>query len=198
VSFAEIVAQEFRDAKLDVSPFEQKQLALYAHEIEHWNGAVNLTALSGAGLIRRLIVEPVWVGHHLQMSGVLADVGSGNGSPGIPLCITRRLSAACLVEPRLKRAAFLRHAVSKLELKRVTVQRSRIEEMPIQSFTADWICLQGIDPAPRLIEGLRRISSATTRVVWITSLEDAPAGNAEKIDIPKSNTKIWVFRLDQT
>jgi 16S rRNA (guanine(527)-N(7))-methyltransferase RsmG len=197
VPFADMLDQEFEQLGLEIPEYSKQQLATYAREIEHWNKAVNLTALSGSALIRRLIVDPIWVGQHLQMGGVVCDVGSGNGSPGIPLSITRRFSSANLVEPRMKRAAFLRHVVATLKLTNVAVHRCRIEEMPENTLFSDWITLQAIDPTPILRENLRRIATDTTRVVWITSVVSPPVGDARKLEIPGSTTKIWVFRLDQ-
>jgi 16S rRNA (guanine527-N7)-methyltransferase len=192
-----MLESEFRELKLEVSASAVQQLSRYANEIEHWNKAVNLTSLRGAALVRRLIAEPAWVGHQLQMEGRLADVGSGNGSPGIPLQITRRISATFLIEPRMKRAAFLRHVIGKLGLKGVEVNRNRVEDIPERSMVADWIVLQAIDPSPLLIEALRRIATHTTRVVWITSIQSSPVKRAEMIQIPESTTKVWIFGLDQ-
>ena len=188
---------EFRELALDVPASSQQKLALYAKEIEHWNKAVNLTSLAGPALVRRLIVDPVWVGQHLQMSGVVTDVGSGNGSPGIPLNITREFSSTNLIEPRMKRAAFLRHVIGKVGLTDVAVHRSRIEEMPEKSLFSDWITLQAIDPTPVLIKNLRRIAMETTHVVWITSVLAPPVADSRMLEIPGSATKIWVFGLDQ-
>jgi 16S rRNA (guanine(527)-N(7))-methyltransferase RsmG len=189
--------REFRQLGLEIPHSSKQQLASYALEIEHWNKAVNLTSLSGSALIRRLIVDPVWVGQHLQMDGVLSDVGSGNGSPGIPLSITRRFSSANLIEPRMKRAAFLRHVIAKGNLHDVAVHRCRIEAIPQKTLFSDWITLQAIDPTPTLKESLRRIAIETTRVVWITSVVTPPVADAVKFEIPGSTTKIWLFRLDQ-
>jgi len=197
VPLAEILESEFRRRNLKVSQSAQDLLTRYAGEIEHWNCKVNLTALSGESLVRRLIVEPIWVGERLQMDGVLADVGSGNGSPGIPLVVTRPFSAAHLIEPRLKRAVFLRHVVAKLGLSDVVVDRTRVEELQARSLISDWIVLQAIDPTPDLIRALRNIGSETTRVVWITSLGSCRVQSAERIDVPDSSTKVWIFRLDQ-
>jgi 16S rRNA (guanine(527)-N(7))-methyltransferase RsmG len=192
-----MLRSEFRDLQLDVSSLSLQKLALYASEIEHWNKAVNLTALRGNALVRRLIVDPVWVGEHLQMDGSMADVGSGNGSPGLPLCITRQFVSTHLIEPRMRRAAFLRHVIAKLALTGVAVDRCRLEEMPVKALSAEWITLQAIDPTPDLIEALQRIATSTTRVVWITSVGTPPVSGAEKLEIPGGTTKIWVFRLDQ-
>jgi 16S rRNA (guanine(527)-N(7))-methyltransferase RsmG len=192
-----MLQREFQELGLEIPMSSQQRLVSYAMEIEHWNKAVNLTSLSGSALIRRLIVDPVWVGQHLQMEGVVSDVGSGNGSPGIPLNITRRFSSANLIEPRMKRAAFLRHVIAKVKLTEVAVHRCRIEEMPEKTVFSDWITLQAIDPTPTLNENLRRIATETTRVVWITSIGKPPVADAKKLEIPGSTTKIWVFRLDQ-
>lgn len=195
--FAELLRAELRERALEIPESAQQQLALYAREIEHWNKAVNLTSLSGSALIRRLIVDPVWVGQYLQMGGVVSDVGSGNGSPGIPLHMTRKFSSTNLIEPRMKRAVFLRHVIAKVGLTDVAVHRCRIEAMPEKAVLSDWITLQAIDPTPTLNFNLRRVATKTTRVVWITSIAKPPAANAEKLEIPGSTTKIWVFRLDQ-
>ena len=197
MSFTEMLRSEFQDLRLDVSPLSLQKLTLYANEIEHWNKSVNLTSLRGTALVRRLIVDPVWVGQHLEMSGSMSDVGSGNGSPGIPLCITRRFSSAHLIEPRMKRAVFLRHVVAKAGLEGITVDKCRVEEIPPKVLLSDWITLQAIGPTPELIEALRGIGSETTRVVWITSIPAAPVAGAELQEIPGSGTKIWVFRLGQ-
>jgi len=189
--------REFHQLGLEIPESSKQKLASYAAEIEHWNKAVNLTSLTGSALIRRLIVDPVWAGQHLQMDGVVCDVGSGNGSPGIPLSITRRFSSTTLIEPRMKRAAFLRHVIAKVKVTNVAVQRCRIEAIPERTLVSDWITLQAIDPTPTLKENLRRIAIETTRVVWITSVLTPPVADARKLEIPGSTTKIWVFRLDQ-
>jgi 16S rRNA (guanine527-N7)-methyltransferase len=197
VSFVEILRREFDELELVVPLYSQQLLASYASEIEHWNKAVNLTSLSGSALIRRLIVDPVWAGQYLQMDGVVCDVGSGNGSPGIPLSIAREFSSTNLIEPRMKRAVFLRHVIAKLRLTDIVVHRCRIEEMPEKTLFSDWITIQAVDPTPTLKGNLRRIGSGTTRVVWITSVSTPPVADARSVEIPGSTSKIWVFRLDQ-
>jgi 16S rRNA (guanine527-N7)-methyltransferase len=198
VSMPEILESELRNAGLNLSPAKQQQLATYAAEIEHWNHAVNLSALRGTALVRRLIVEPIRIGTQLGLSGVLADVGSGNGSPGIPLSVACDFRAVHLIEPRLKRVSFLRNVVAKLGLKDVVVHRSRIEDMADGAMSCDWISLQAIDPTVDIVRALRRISMPTTRVVWITSRTLPPIDSAVKIEGPDKIISGWSFRLDQT
>ena len=57
--------------------------------------------------------------------GRLADIGSGNGAPGIVLAILRPDLIVTLLEPRLRRAVFLEEVSSELRLQNVSVLRSR-------------------------------------------------------------------------
>lgn len=55
----------------------------------------------------------------------MADIGSGNGAPGIVLAILRPEVSVTLIEPRLRRAVFLEEASSELRLPNVSVARTR-------------------------------------------------------------------------
>jgi 16S rRNA (guanine527-N7)-methyltransferase len=59
----------------------------------------------------------------------LADVGSGGGVPGIPLAIARPDAQVLLIESTKKKAVFLRDAVQQLQLRNVTVNDARAEEV---------------------------------------------------------------------
>jgi 16S rRNA (guanine527-N7)-methyltransferase len=173
----------------------EQRLEIYIGELERWNRRMNLTGLTGLELVRRLVAEPCWIGQQLQMSGSLLDVGSGNGCPGIPMCIGCKLQAAHLVEARLKRAAFLRHAASRLTASTIVVHRQRLEDMTAAP-KVDWITLQGVRPSARVVETLQRLFPPTTRVVWITSgVSLVSAGR--RICVPDGNTVAGVLELDQ-
>jgi 16S rRNA (guanine527-N7)-methyltransferase len=57
----------------------------------------------------------------------IADLGSGGGLPGIPLAIARPDLALVLVEPRLRRVAFLEMVVESLSLRNVRIFPGRVE-----------------------------------------------------------------------
>ncbi|MGE5544857.1 MAG: 16S rRNA (guanine(527)-N(7))-methyltransferase RsmG [Bacillota bacterium] len=66
----------------------------------------------------------------MDLNGLqVLDVGSGQGLPAIPLAISKPDSQFVLVESDLKKSQFLQGLVSKLELKNVSVIRSRIEDL---------------------------------------------------------------------
>src|SRR5262245_28177948 len=107
--------------------------------MKRWNEKINLTSLQGRELCRRLVAEPSWIGRQLQLSGTLLDLGSGNGSPGIPLLLTCGLERVYLVESRLKRAVFLRHLATRLlHGERIVVQKSRLEDLSSCPEDIDW------------------------------------------------------------
>jgi 16S rRNA (guanine527-N7)-methyltransferase len=174
----------------------QQKLAIYIEELERWNRSVNLTALAGRDLCRRLVAEPCWIGQQLQMSGGLLDLGSGNGCPGIPLYITGGLDRVHLVEARLRRAAFLRHVASRLHAKGLFVHRLRLEDMAEAPEAVQWITMQGVKPTPGLIACLKRLFVATTNVVWITS-SGVLRREGLSLEVPDSNTRARITQLDQ-
>src|SRR5207247_8684869 len=111
-------------------------------ELHRWNKKINLTGLSGIEMVRRLVVEPVWIGLQLKPTGVLADIGSGNGSPAIPLHVVCELQTSHLIEARTKRAAFLRPVATTLKLSGLQVHKARFQEVSKTLGRVDWIPLR--------------------------------------------------------
>ena len=96
----------------------RERLTRYSEEIVRWNRRTNLTgaktpeAFAEGPLFDALTVVPVLA----DRISSFVDIGSGGGLPGIPAAIVVGLSNVTLVEPRAKRAAFLRHVTHFLGL----------------------------------------------------------------------------------
>jgi len=180
------------------TPVVHEKLSIYLRELEHWKSKVNLTSLQGEELVQRLVTEPAYIGRQLQMSGTLVDVGSGNGSPGIPLYAICGLKNVHLVEARTRRAAFLRHVASLIDPGKLIVHKARVEELGPGISNVDWFSMQAVHPSTALLAALSRWSSATTRVVWITNVETAPKEGATPITHEDGSIRAWVFQLDQS
>ena len=67
--------------------------------------------------------------YQLLEGETIADIGSGGGTPGIPLAIALPKKKFLLVESKQKKAAFLVGAVKQLKLKNVRVINKRAEEV---------------------------------------------------------------------
>jgi len=191
----EVLERELGRFQLELDPKQISTLARYCDELVRWNTKINLTGLKNAELVRRLVVEPAWIAKKLELSGTLADIGSGNGSPAIPLHVVSEMSATHLIEARTRRAAFLRHVVSVLKLEHAVVHRTRLEEVVDELGTLDWVSLQGVALTAELLEAIKKISVSTTRVVWITADPEPPVPPVQTLRLPSTNTEVLIFRL---
>jgi 16S rRNA (guanine(527)-N(7))-methyltransferase RsmG len=191
-AYSAILRSEIHSAQLKFTSAVEERLICYCQELDRWNRRINLTSLSGADLVKRLVIEPVWIGENLKMSGTLVDIGSGNGSPAIPLCLTQRFSAAHLVEARSRRAAFLRHVIGMLQIG-AEVHRARFDDAIDGIPPADWITLQAVQPGDELIRAMRRVSGPTTTAVWITS-SGIPLSFGTPLKTPFRDTQAVLFK----
>ena len=118
-------------ARLDVSGRLLDDLVSYVELLRRWNARMNLTGL-GAGDegLDRLIVEPLAAARHVANPAPrIIDVGSGGGSPAIPLRLALGGGSLLMVEARARKAAFLREAVRHLGLADTAVEARRFEEL---------------------------------------------------------------------
>ena len=107
-----------------------ESLLNYYQLLSRWNRKINLTGLTDLdAALDRLLLEPVSAAAHLHPLARILDVGSGGGSPAIPLRLSLSGSALTMVEAKLRKAAFLREAVRHLDLRNTTVHQSRFEEL---------------------------------------------------------------------
>lgn len=109
-------------------------LQAYLDELEKWNTAYNLTAITDRAdmitkhLLDSLVVLP-WV------SGRVLDVGSGAGLPGIPLALANPELKVTVLDSNGKKARFMRQAKRVLKLDNLEVVESRVEKyQPAQPF----------------------------------------------------------------
>ena len=123
-----------RASKVGLFPSDDlsEKLAVYYELLERWNRKINLTALDDPDeAIDRLLLEPLLAARHLPAGSplLLMDLGSGGGSPAIPLALMGgdrvRLT---MVEAKTRKSAFLREAVRQLALV-AQVENSRFEEL---------------------------------------------------------------------
>ncbi|MCD4733393.1 class I SAM-dependent methyltransferase [bacterium] len=126
------------DRPLPAEPL-QRFLAL----LERWNQRVNLFSRSGsfaslvassltdcAAVVALLGGKPAGDADETTASEItIADVGAGNGLLSIPLTLALPTANYELVEPRARRASFLRRAAG-IATARVTVFDKRVEELP--------------------------------------------------------------------
>jgi 16S rRNA (guanine527-N7)-methyltransferase len=140
-----------RAQRLGLSPTPELTAGLVAYYelLVRWNERINLTALHDTDLaIDRLLLEPLVAARHVR-AGVrhLLDVGSGGGSPAIPLKLALPAVALTMVESKARKSVFLREVVRALALPEVSVETARYEELlasPAFHETADVVSLRAV------------------------------------------------------
>jgi 16S rRNA (guanine527-N7)-methyltransferase len=101
---------------------------VYLDLLARWSARVNLTgARTAEDRVQRLVGD-VLPAVSLPESGRLIDVGSGNGSPGLVFALLRDDLEATLLEPRVRRWAFLAEAARAAGRSGVLTLRQRHDE----------------------------------------------------------------------
>jgi 16S rRNA (guanine527-N7)-methyltransferase len=109
-------------------------LIAYYELLSRWNRKINLTSLENPDeAIDRLLLEPVLAVRHFPAVAArpvrIMDVGSGGGSPAIPMKLAASSSSLTMVEVKARKSAFLREAIRVLGLENTGVETSRYEEL---------------------------------------------------------------------
>ena len=115
-------------ANIFIPESQADSLSSFLDLLFRWNRKINLTALTGVDeAIDRLLLEPLVAARHLPSgSGRLIDVGSGGGSPAIPLALMTGYDVT-MVESKARKAAFLREAIRALKLSNTSVETTRFQ-----------------------------------------------------------------------
>jgi len=157
-------------------------LERYYSLLQRWNTRINLTALPldgfPAATLDRLIVEPVaaakWV---KDASSTWFDLGSGGGSPAIPLKVMRPALRLAMVESRGRKAAFLREVVRTLELDGTAVFSQRAEELaaePVAHAKADVVSVRAVRMDDELVRAAMTLLKIDGRLLQFASAEMKP------------------------
>jgi 16S rRNA (guanine527-N7)-methyltransferase len=132
--FQERLSRRVRRAGVSVSPALAVKLEVYFKLLTAWNAKMNLTGLDlteqSPAAMDRLLIEPLVAAKHAtQPVTRLIDIGSGGGSPAIPLALALSASHLLLVEAKTRKSVFLREALRALEMNDSEVVTSRFEEL---------------------------------------------------------------------
>jgi 16S rRNA (guanine527-N7)-methyltransferase len=128
-------------------------LAKYLELLTKWNQTIPLTSIQDdTEVVARHFGESIFAGPLLPTSrGRLADVGSGAGFPGLPLKIAFPGLQVTLLEPNIKKCAFLREVQSALGLPAVEVVRNRYEDFHAAPGSFDFVCSRALGGYKRLL-----------------------------------------------
>lgn len=172
-----------------LSPHTVARLVLYLRELTRWNEKVNLTALTtdldivikhfldSLAAFKIIRPDPTIIRPGVGLR--VLDVGTGAGFPGLILKIQDPELAVTLLEPSMKKAAFLHHMIGLLGLSGVSVITRRLEDLhdPQDSGPYDLVTTRALAPevvlavAPRLLARGGRVL-----LFRVAPLEEPPSG----------------------
>ena len=121
LSFIDLLGERARQAGLLIESPLSTALEVYFEMLRRWNRKINLTGLELDALtdegMDRLFVEPLLAARHVTPDTArIIDLGTGGGSPAIPLTLAVRTASITMVESRIKKSVFLREAARELGL----------------------------------------------------------------------------------
>ncbi len=120
-----------KEAKIDLTTKQVKQLINYVELLAKWNKAYNLTSVrEPQEMLVKHILDSLVIGDKLVGERFI-DVGTGPGLPGIPLAILYPQRQFVLLDSLGKRITFLRQVIYQLKLNNVKPVQSRVENYQI-------------------------------------------------------------------
>ena len=128
-------------------------LTTFIEHLETWNERFNLVGPQDRSqLIQRHVVDcfapiPLLVSEPAEAR--IVDIGSGGGLPGMPLAIVNEARQITMIEPRRKRANFLRTAIRECSTWNTQVHCQRVEEFAREKETGFDIAISRATVAPR-------------------------------------------------
>jgi 16S rRNA (guanine527-N7)-methyltransferase len=208
------IRARFKRAGVQASEPEFEQLSDYIGLLAKWNKTINLTALRLDPLaddaIERLILEPYLAVGAIESAGVtgghLIDLGSGGGSPAIPLKIAMPVLRLTMVESKVRKSAFLREAVRHLALANTQVVTARLEELlarPDLHESGRLVSIRAVRPDSRLWSRVSAFLAPGGLVAWFRSTSGPPTAAAflppfqielTKRLVPANNSELVLLR----
>lgn len=133
-AFQDRLLKRARKAGCSVGPPLAGQLEQYFSLLARWNAKINLTAFNlrepKDEAFDRLLIEPVVAAQHVPTSAeTVIDIGSGSGSPAIPLRLAAPHVRLAMVEAKTRKAVFLLEALRHLNIADASVETARFEQL---------------------------------------------------------------------
>lgn len=187
-------------AGLSLDPVDAERISGYLGLLAKWNQRINLTALPLDGFppttLSRLVIEPLQGAARLgRIDGLWLDLGSGGGSPAIPMAIVSGNPELVMVESRGRKAAFLREAVQACGLSRARVISERIETLSASAFRdVRLVTARAIRVDRCIAEVVRDLVAPTARILLFGPTDWAELADFAEVEW-SSGTEMTLLRV---
>lgn len=182
-SFSDRLARRLARVGLSLHSRDSDRFERYYRLLEKWNARINLTSLdllnSPAATLDRLFVEPLLAAEFVVDEPLTwFDLGSGGGSPAIPLKVVRPATRLTMVDSVAKKGVFLREACRAVELPDVLIRTARIEDLPglLPAELADLLTIRAVRIDSAVLESVGYLLRRGGRLLHFAASAETPTG----------------------
>jgi 16S rRNA (guanine527-N7)-methyltransferase len=198
------IAEAAARLHIAIGETEIERLGLFVSLLAEWNLRIGLTSERAARyIVGGHVIDSLAVVPHLPPQGLVIDIGSGGGFPGIVVASVRSDLDSTLIDSRRRPTTFLREAVRRLGLPRTSVLTARAEDAaqdPALAGRAATVTSRGVRldrflplAMPFLAPGGRVIAMQTPRAAAATVPRGLVATGRQDYRLPGGEPRSLLF-----
>lgn len=153
---------EENDFKFDKDFY--KDCTVFTKLLQQWGKIHNLSGRLTSEDINENILDSIYPLKFIESYESFADIGTGAGYPGLLLAIAKKNMKAYLIEPRIKRVAFLNFVKASLNLKNLTIICDRVEK--VENLKVDLITSRAVTNTSLLLDITKNIVNEDASYVF--------------------------------
>jgi len=171
-----------------------KRCETFTSLLKQWGKVHNLSGSLDDKSIKENIIDSIYPLSFIDSFDSFADIGTGAGYPGLILAMANSKAKCYLIEPRLKRVAFLNFVKNTLKLKNVEVIAKRVEE--VEGVEVDLITSRAVTNTKLLMDITKTIKKDNSSFLFYKGsllndeLEEAKINNQK---IVKRNDRNYLY-----
>jgi len=154
--------------------------------LQQWGKVHNLSGRLTKEDIEENIVDSIYPLSFVESYKSFADIGTGAGYPGLILAMARPEIKTYLIEPRLKRVAFLNFVKNSLGLKNVEVLGKRVED--VEGLEVELITSRAVTNTKLLLDITKNITKENSSYLFYkgsllnSEIEEAKLDNCKIVN----------------
>ena len=162
---------------LNLEDIFYKDIEIFIEFLKKWGKVHNLSGSLRDEDIYENILDSLFPLRLIENFDSFADIGTGAGYPGLIIAILKKDKKAYLVEPRVKRVAFLNFVKASLSLQNLTILQKRVEE--VEDLKVDLITSRAVTNTKLLLDITKNIKKSNSSYLFYkgsmleNELEDA-------------------------
>jgi 16S rRNA (guanine527-N7)-methyltransferase len=171
-----VIASALAPFGLAPAPALSEAIRKYMELLLRWNQKISLTSIMVPfEILQRHFAESMFAALAIPIvRGRLMDIGSGAGFPGLTLKLVAEELEVTLIEPSIKKCAFLAEVVRSLSLNGVKIISKRTEELSSLEGSTDFVTCRAVRPDKRLLAWTRKALAEDGKfVLWVGSKDAA-------------------------